>query len=115
MPLHVLASTWRRRLESELAGTFRNVLSQSEHEMQNADPAAELEKIMALLAPLCSAAIAFAPPAQHGRVLVAAASSARISHIAALDSERTYGPLLAGPFEFGFPLRAPDRATVRRE
>ena len=76
---------------------------------------------MSPLLALCTAA--FSPPAHHGRVLAgsvhnvhsSATSSVRLPHVVASASERGYGPLLAGPFEFGFPLRAPDRATVRRE
>jgi len=31
------------------------------------------------------------------------------------NAGRSYDSVLAGPFEFGFPFRAPERATVRRE
>jgi hypothetical protein len=31
------------------------------------------------------------------------------------DDSRRYGPVLGGPFTFGFPLTSPERATVRKE
>ena len=58
----------------------------------------------------------------HGRrevLAVMAATAGCVATVpspaAATDPDRRYSAVLAGPFEFGFPLRAPERPTVRRE
>lgn len=52
---------------------------------------------------------------QLGAASAIGTSSASAAEAPSVNSDRRYGAVLAGPFEFGFPLRAPERATVRRE